>query len=147
MTDQVSLRDLLRAIHSRLRRAKQELSFLAIALTVVFGSLFGIVVVQTLIVQNRVELDDVDDRLEVAREENQRLRLQVLELEAPDRVLSVAIGRLAMIRPDERRYLPGIDPAVVPVALPEGDNPFGPGPLPDEAVDPATGESGGEGEG
>lgn len=111
---------------------RSDLSFVALALSVVFGSLLGIVVLQTLIVQNRVDLDQVTRELEVARDENQRLRLTVLEMEAPGRVQDVALGRLGMIRPIERRYLPGIDPMTVPVQPPATDNPFGPAPLPDE---------------
>ena len=109
----------------------QSLSFAAVALIVVFGSLLGIVVLQTFIVQTRVELDQLDRELQTARDHNRQLRLAVIELEAPERVLSVAIERLGMTRPDQRRYLPGIDPAVEQVSLPTSDNPFGPAPLPD----------------
>ena len=113
-----------------IRRRAGELSFAAVALIVVFGSLLGIVVLQTFIVQNRVRLDEVNQQLEVAREENQRLRLLEIELEAPERILDVAIERLGMIRPSERRYLPGIDPSIDEVPLPPAGDPFGPGVLP-----------------
>ena len=108
-----------------------ELSFAAVALVVVFGSLLGIVVLQTFIVQNRVQLDAVNRELDDARDENRRLRLEVIELEAPDRILESAVERIGMIRPDERRYLPGIDPEVASVRLPPEGNPFGPAPLPE----------------
>ncbi|MDW3179722.1 MAG: cell division protein FtsL [Acidimicrobiia bacterium] len=104
--------------------------FSMVAIVVVFGSLLGIVVIQTFIVQNRVEWDSVNSELVEAREQNQRLRLQVIELEAPERILETAITRLGMVRPDERTYVPGVDPDLVEVRLPPPGDPFGPAPLP-----------------
>ena len=43
--------------------------------------------------------------LEEARERNQQLNLQVIELEAPERILETAVSRLGMTRPPERTYL------------------------------------------
>ncbi|MFT7473432.1 MAG: cell division protein FtsL [Verrucomicrobiales bacterium] len=105
--------------------------FSVVAIVVVFGSLLGIVVVQTFIVQNRVQLDAVTSDLVEVRERNQQLRLQVIELEAPERILDTAVNRLGMVRPDERNYLPGIDPDIVAIRLPPPGNPFGPAPLPE----------------
>jgi len=118
------------AAAARFRRT--DLSFAVIALIVVFGSLLGIVVLQTFIVQNRVQLDDVNRQLEVARKENQSLRLSEIELEAPERILAVAVDRLGMVRPTARRYLPGVDPAIDEVRRPASDDPFGPGKLPEQ---------------
>lgn len=121
---------------SRVRQIRSgELSFAAVALVVVFGSLLGIVVLQTFIVQNRVQLDAVNRELDEARDENRRLRLEVIELEAPDRILDSAVERIGMIRPDERRYLPGIDPEVTAVRLPPPGDPFGAAVLPDWLLD------------
>jgi len=105
--------------------------FSMVAILVVFGSLLGIVVVQTFIVQNRVKWDSVNNELVEAREQNQRLRLQVIELEAPERILETAVTRLGMVRPEERTYVPGVDPDLVEVRLPPAGDPFGPGPLPE----------------
>jgi len=105
--------------------------FSMVAIIVVFGSLLGIVVVQTFIVQNRVKWDSVNSELVDAREQNQRLRLQVIELEAPERILETAITRLGMVRPDERTYVPGVDPDLVEVRRPPSGDPFGPAPLPE----------------
>lgn len=104
--------------------------FSVVAVLVVFGSLFGIVAVQTLIVQNRVQLDVVNSDLDVQRERNRQLRLQVIELEAPERILETAVTRLGMTRPEERNYLPGLDPDLESVRLPPSQDPFGPAPLP-----------------
>lgn len=115
------------------RRADQggDVWFSMVAVVVVFGSLLGIVVVQTFIVQNRVKWDSINNELVDARELNQSLRLEVIELEAPERILDTAITRLGMVRPEERTYVPGIDPDLVEVRLPPPGDPFGPGPLPD----------------
>ncbi|NNC78862.1 MAG: cell division protein FtsL [Acidimicrobiales bacterium] len=121
-----------------LRSRTGDLSFAAVAFTVVFGSLLGIVALQTMIVQNRVELDRVSSQLDEELEINRRLRLEVIELESPDRVLELASDRLGMIRPDERRYLPGIDPVNQVVAQPQLANPFGPGELPDFLIEIET---------
>ncbi|RZV45049.1 MAG: cell division protein FtsL [Acidimicrobiales bacterium] len=121
-----------------LRSRTGDLSFAAVAFTVVFGSLLGIVALQTMIVQNRVELDRVSSQLDEELEINRRLRLEVIELESPDRVLELASDRLGMIRPDERRYLPGIDPVNQVVAQPQLANPFGPRELPDFLIEIET---------
>lgn len=115
-----------------LRERTGDVWFSMVAIVVVFGSLLGIVVVQTFIVQNRVKWDAVNNDLVEARELNQSLRLEVIELEAPERILETAITRLGMVRPDERNYVPGIDPDLVEVRLPPPGDPFGPGPLPPE---------------
>ena len=73
--------------------------FSVVAVVVIFGSLLGIVVVQTFIVQNRVRLDAVNADLDDAREINQQLRLEVIELEAPERILDTAVTRLGMTLP------------------------------------------------
>lgn len=113
-----------------------DLAFGVVALTVVFGSLLGIVVLQTFIVENRVELDSINQELRIEQERNQDLRLLVIELEAPDRILDAAGDRLGMLRPRERRYLPGIDPTLTAVdPPPEVGDPFAPAPLPAEPDD------------
>jgi len=105
--------------------------FSVVAVVVIFGSLLGIVVVQTFIVQNRVQLDAINAELELAREHNQQLRLEVIELEAPERILETAVNRLGMTRPAERTYLPGHDPDLVEIDPPGIADPFGPGELPE----------------
>lgn len=110
--------------------------FSVVAVVVIFGSLLGIVVVQTFIVQNRVRLDAVNADLDDAREINQQLRLEVIELEAPERILDTAVTRLGMTRPAERTYLPGKDPDLEEIRPPGPGDPFGPGILPEHLRDP-----------
>ena len=112
--------------------------FSVVAVVVIFGSLLGIVIVQTFIVQNRVQLDAVNVQLDEARELNQQLSLQVIELEAPERILDTAVTRLGMTRPTERTYLPGLDPELDVVAPPAAGDPFGLGPLPEHLLATST---------
>ena len=143
MTVATRVRSSLAALRSGTARVRTgDLSFAALALIVVFGSLLGIVVLQTFIVQNRVRLDEVNQHLEIAREENQRLRLLEIELEAPERILDVAVERLGMVRPTQRRYLPGVDPAIDEIRLPPSTDPFGPGTLPPHLRPPSDDDGG-----
>lgn len=105
--------------------------FSIVAVVVIFGSLLGTVIVQTVIVQNRVRLDAVNVELEQAREQHQQLRLEVIELQAPERILATAVERLGMTRPAERTYLPGTDPNLEAIVQPGPGDPFGAGALPD----------------
>lgn len=113
-----------------------NLTFPLVAVIVVFGSLLGIVVVQTFIVQNRVQLDAVNADLNAERALNQELRLEVIELESPERILDAAVTRLGMVRPEQRTYLPGVDPDLTAIAQPPATgDPFGPAPLSDELIE------------
>ncbi len=113
-----------------------NLVFPIVAVIVVFGSLLGIVIVQTFIVQNRVQLDTISSDLSAERALNQELRLEVIELESPERILDTAVRRLGMIRPDQRTYLPGVDPHLQEILQPPATgDPFGPAPLSDELIE------------
>jgi len=127
----VKLSSLRRPRLAKHQRSDQSgVVFSVVAVVVVFGSLLGIVVVQTFIVQNRVQLDAVNADLEIERERNQSLRLEVIELQAPERILGTATSRLGMTRPAERAYLPGLDPDLIVIDAPAPGDPFGPGVLP-----------------
>lgn len=131
------IRDLLERRRDRASDGEgSSVVFSVVAVVVIFGSLLGIVVVQTFIVQNRVHLDAVTVELDVQRERNQQLRLQVIELEAPERILDTAVSRLGMTRPEERTYLPGLDPDLEVIAPPAAGDPFGPGVLPEHLREP-----------
>ncbi len=67
--------------------------------------LFGLVGFQALIVRHQSTLDDLDGRIAAATTTNQRLRLDVAELEAPERIRAVALLQLGMIEPEVVTYL------------------------------------------
>ena len=67
--------------------------------------LFGLVGFQALIVGTQSTLDDLDSKIASAERENQRLRLDVAQLEAPDRIRDFALAFLGMVEPDTVLYL------------------------------------------
>ncbi len=67
--------------------------------------LFGLVGFQALIVRNQSTLDGLDAEVVEATRANQRLRFQVAELEAPERIRQVALHQLGMIEPEVVTYL------------------------------------------
>ena len=80
----------------------------------------------SVLVDGQFEVDRLQSRLDDGREQAQVLRMEVARLESPSRILHVAQGRLGMVPPPERVYLPAVlpgDPAQ-PIPEPVG-NPFG----------------------
>jgi len=70
-----------------------------------FGSVFGVVVFQTLIVQGQARLDSLATRAAAADIRSKDLRHQVAQLESPDRIVAAARDRLAMVSPTDVAYL------------------------------------------
>jgi hypothetical protein len=75
-----------------------------------FGSLFGLAVFHAMLVQSQSTLDDLDGRLTEARGQSEELRLEIAELEAPDRILDEARDR-GMIPADDVVVLDATDGA------------------------------------
>lgn len=79
-----------------------------------FASLLGLAVFQTFLVQSQSTLDQLDDRIVAEQERTEELRLQVAQLEAPDRILSVATEDLGMIPAQDVVVLPAASGAEGP---------------------------------
>jgi cell division protein FtsL len=71
----------------------------------VFAVLFGLVVFHTLLLQNQQKLDHLNTQVSDAQGKYQSLRLQVAQLEAPQRIIDVATQKLGMVPPDGTTYL------------------------------------------
>ncbi len=71
----------------------------ALVTTLAVLVLFGLVGFQALIVRHQGRLDDLDVRVSQATTVNQRLRLEVAQLEAPDRIRTIATAVLGMVDP------------------------------------------------
>jgi cell division protein FtsL len=71
----------------------------------VFAVLFGLVVFHTLLLQNQQKLDHLNTQVSEAQGKYQSLRLQVAQLEAPQRIIDVATHKLGMVPPDGTTYL------------------------------------------
>lgn len=67
--------------------------------------LFGLVGFQAVIVSSQGDIDDLDSQLDSAVRTNQRLRLDVAELESPERIRGIALSNLGMIEPLVVEYL------------------------------------------
>jgi len=67
--------------------------------------LFGLVGVHVMLAQGQFRLDRLNARSAVEEARYQRLRLEVDQLEAPQRIVATAEGRLGMVSPAAVRYL------------------------------------------
>jgi cell division protein FtsL len=78
----------------------------------IFVMLFGLVVFHTMLLQNQQRLDKLDGQVSDAQARYQSLRLQVAQLESPQRIMDVATQKLGMVPPDGTTYLtPAADDA------------------------------------
>src|SRR5207247_6346194 len=71
----------------------------------IFAILFGLVVFHTLLLQNQQRLDRLDAQVSDEQARYQTLRLQVAQLESPQRIIDVATQKLGMVPPDGTTYL------------------------------------------
>ncbi len=71
----------------------------------VSAALLGVVVTHVALTQNQFRLDSLDGRVASQAAEQQRLRLQVAELESPSRIVQVAEQKLGMVVPSSVTYL------------------------------------------
>lgn len=84
---------------------------IALVVTIVAAlCLFGVVVFHVVLTQNQFRLEGLRDQAADREAEYDRLRLQVAELESPERIVAEAQQRLGMITPPEVIYLtPSVD--------------------------------------
>ncbi len=95
------------------------------AIVMVFGALLSAALVQTMVVQNQVESDKLADQIEEQRLLQDKLSLEVAQLESPDRILDEAQNKLGMVTPDNRPYLAPVVPDDPTIAVPvPGEAPF-----------------------
>jgi len=92
----------------RQRRTPVHLRRLGVALLMASVALLclALVAVHALIAENQFALNQLQDQAATAQAAYQKLRLQVAQLEAPARIISVAEGQLQMVQPGSVTYLP-----------------------------------------
>lgn len=80
--------------------------------------LFGLVAFHVVLTQGQLQLDELRARAAEAQQRYDRYRLEVAELESPERIVSVAQERLGMVPPPEITYLSptGVKAGVTPAA-------------------------------
>ena len=85
------------------RRRARALALLTVGL--VLAGLFGLVAFHVVLTESQLQLDKLQQRVTEQRNEYDRQRLKVAELEAPERVVAVAQQRLGMVSPPGVTYL------------------------------------------
>ncbi len=105
------------------RAAYGPLSVLAVML--IMGTLLATVAVQTVLVEAKVEADQLEREIRLEEARRAELALEVAALESPGHILQEARSRLGMVPPIERRYLAPVVPGDPenPIDGP-GDDPF-----------------------
>ncbi len=112
-----------------------------VATGIVLAALFGLAVMHALLIGGQIHLDKMQRQASSETEEVRQLRLQVAELESPDRVLDAARTRLGMVEATDVGYL-------LPAGVDTGDDtlvrvdpaqaPPPPEPTATEPADPAS---------
>jgi cell division protein FtsL len=86
-----------------------------------FVALFGVAVCHALLIQGQARVDALDQRVATAQARYERLRLQVAELESPQRIAKEAQDELGMVPAGKTVWLTPEDPA--PADAPPADAP------------------------
>lgn len=94
----------LRVVRPAPRRARIGI-ITAVATLIIFSVLLGLVLFQTMMVQNQARLDRLDAQVRDQQATYQQLRLQVAQLESPSRIVAVASEKLGMVPPPGTTYL------------------------------------------
>jgi hypothetical protein len=83
-----------------------------VVLTVsLFGALFGVAVSHAMLIESQMDLDQLDERASTEQARYERLRLDVAQLESPDRIVREAQDRLGMVPADDVVWLTPDQPA------------------------------------
>jgi cell division protein FtsL len=91
-------------LSARGRRRRARLMGTAITLVVV-GGLFALAVFNVVLAQGQVRLNTIEDKANAQQDRYERLRLEVAQLESPERVVAAAQERLGMVPPATVHYL------------------------------------------
>ena len=115
------------ALSPRAARRRARLLVGAVAV-VIAASLFGAVFFHVLLTQGQLQLDHIQTRAAAEQARNDRLRLEVAELQSPERIVAAAEQQLGMVPPASVTWLspsglrasgsPATKPAVRPTAAP-----------------------------
>ncbi|MCU1462186.1 MAG: hypothetical protein JWO37_2261 [Acidimicrobiales bacterium] len=120
------------ALSPRAQRRRARLLVGLVACVVVAG-LFGAVFFHVLLTQGQLQLDRIQTRAAAEHARNERLRLEVAELQSPERIVAAAQQQLGMVPPASVTYLspsgsrpagpPATKPAARPSAAPAAKSP------------------------
>jgi cell division protein FtsL len=94
----------------RVRRRRARLFGVGVGVLVALG-LFGIASLHVVLTQGQFRLDRLQSQADQQQARYEQLRLQVAELESPERIVAVAQERLGMVPPAAVTYLAPSGPA------------------------------------
>ena len=108
----------LRIVDRPRRGALVTTAFVVAAL---FGVLFALVVFHTVMLESQQRLDRLDDDVSAAQSHYEKLRLEVAQLEAPQRLVDAATQKLGMVPAAGTVYLTPSTPAPTTTTPAPGD--------------------------
>ena len=76
-----------------------------------FGAQVGVAVSHAMLIESQMDLDQLDERASAEQARYERLRLDVAQLESPDRIVREAQDRLGMVPADDVVWLTPDQPA------------------------------------
>ena len=88
------------------RRTNRRHTIVSAAIAGIAVVCLALVALHVLIAENQFRLDRLEQQASTQQERYEKLRLQVAQLEAPARIVSVAEGTLGMRQPGSVTYLP-----------------------------------------
>ena len=77
-----------------------------------FAALFAVAVCHALLIESQAGLDELDRDVAAAQARYEELRLEVAELESPDRIKTEAVERLGMVPAGDITWLTPDEPAL-----------------------------------
>ena len=85
------------------RRRRRGVAWMGLGLLAT--GLLAVVTSHVILSQQHYELEQLERQAAISQRKYDQLRLDVARLEAPERIVEVATGRLGMVTPDEVTYL------------------------------------------
>lgn len=96
---------------TRATRRRRARVVAVMASIVVAAALFGLVAANVVLTQHQFALETLEEKAAAEQARYERLRLQVAELEAPERIVATAQERLGMVPPATVTYLSPTGPS------------------------------------
>src|SRR4051794_21501365 len=100
-------RPVLRVVDTRRDGTRRSFASVAgtVLATVLFASVFSVVICQVLLVQTQSRLDDLNTRYDTEQTQGKILRHDIESLESPERIVGEATGSLGMTTTPDVGYL------------------------------------------
>jgi cell division protein FtsL len=102
----------LRVVREAKRRPRYAF-WTVIALGAIFALFFALVMFHTVLLKNQRHLDQLDAQVRDEQATYQQLRLQVAQLQSPERILDVATSKLGLVSSSGTTYLTPSGPDAV----------------------------------